>query len=147
MLGQTVGFLFGNLYDGTMLGRDEIGRFHPAFVKLSEVLEMNKIGRFAETEIMHTLTVAIVHQHPFLFTDTFSYIGGFASFFLGIVPLGVEFINTVGTIRNGLLDSRLTVMRDVKHPVCITYFGDVGIDGRYLFIRVLEQQLRLFPQP
>ena len=61
MVFQTFRFFAGNLNHRTMLGRLEVGSLHHAFVEVSQIGEMNEVGRFGETEVAGADAVDVVH--------------------------------------------------------------------------------------
>src|SRR5690606_14196421 len=96
--------------NSAMFGRRKVGRLHDAFIKLSEVFEVNKIRGFTKTKIVNRLSITIVHQYPFFFSNTFPDIRCFTGLGLWIVPARVESITSVCTIGNRLLYASYTIV-------------------------------------
>ena len=121
-----------------MLGSCKVGGFHHSFVKASQVFKVYEIECFNESEIMWSNTIYVIHQYPFVFTDTLPYVRSFTCFGFKIIPSRVELIISVRPVRNSMFDTRRTIMGNIKQVIFVTHFRNVSVNGRSLFIRIFE---------
>ncbi len=106
-----------------MFRRGKMNSFHHSFVETSQILEVHKVRGLNKGEVVRMNAIYIVHQHPFIFSDTFPYIRGFASLWFQIVPTGIKFIVAIDPIRNSLFNACFSIMGDIEQMIVITYFS------------------------
>ena len=80
MTSQFGGFFFCQMDHRAVFGRREISRLHHSFVETSQVLEIHEVGSLDESEVVRIDAVHIIHQYPFVFSDTLPNIGSFTGF-------------------------------------------------------------------
>ena len=98
MTSQSGGFFFCQMDHRAVFGRREISRLHHSFVETSQVLEIHEVGSLDESEVMGVDAVDVVHQYPFVFSDTLPEVGSFAGPGFEVVPARVIFVITVDSV-------------------------------------------------
>ena len=98
MTSQSGGFFFWQMDHHAVFGRREIRRFHHSFVETSQVLEIHVVGSLDECEVLGVDAVDVIHQSPFVFSDTLPEVGSFAGPGREVVPARVIFVITVDAV-------------------------------------------------
>ena len=135
---QIIRFFFRQMNYRSMFGRNIISGFHHSFIKTTQILEIHKIRCFHKAKIMRSHTEHIIHQHPFLLSNSFPYIRRLTGLWFKIIPPCIVYITTVYPVGYSLLDASRTIVRHIKQMILIPYLGDVSINGRHSVHRIFK---------